>query len=291
MAFEEQPIHRQLFASQILAKAGVTGNSALLHAFARVIRERFLGPPPWFYSDFSSYRELASGDPVVLYQDMLVAIDRNRHVNNGVPSLHASALHASGVGVGDRVFHMGAGTGYYTAILAELVGAAGHVTAVEYDQALAGQARINLRHYLNVDVVQGNGTLFPQAKVDVVYVNFALDHPARLWVDNLASGGRLLFPLGIPALDDGGTPLPFTKMAGFLLIDHRGKGFGARFLQPVSFVWGEGQEPAPAGRHDALERAFRQRMAAQVQQLRWRRSQDEDDWYSEEEWGLVKQPP
>ncbi len=92
MKFEEQPPHRQLFARQVLAKAGVANDPRLLDALASVEREPFFGPPPWFYSDFSTYRELASHDPVVLYQDMLVALDPARHVNNGVPSLHAGAL-------------------------------------------------------------------------------------------------------------------------------------------------------------------------------------------------------
>ncbi len=291
MTFEQQPVHRQVFASQILAKAGVTGNSALLTAFARVERERFLGPPPWFYSDFSTYRELASGDPVVLYQDMLVALDTARHVNNGVPSLHASALSKVGVGSGEHVVHIGAGTGYYTAILCELVGPTGRVTAVEYDQALAEQAKHNLRDYRNVDVVQGDGASFPHHEADVVYVNFALDHPAAAWVDRLAPGGRLLFPLGIPAMSEAGEDLPFTGAAGLLLVQRRESGFSANFLQPVSFVFAEGQAPPPPGRREGLQAAFRRRMAAQVKQLRWRRQPEEDEWYSEEEWGLSLREP
>ncbi|MCJ8519140.1 protein-L-isoaspartate(D-aspartate) O-methyltransferase [Pseudorhizobium tarimense] len=288
MTFEDQPIHRQLFASQVLAKAGVKGDGPLLSAFAKVERERFFGPPPWFYSDFSNYRELASGDPVVLYQDMLVALDRNRHVNNGVPSLHASALSQIGVGAGEHVAHIGAGTGYFTAILAELVGPTGRVTAVEYDPSLAQQARQNLSGYPQVEVIEGDGTQFPRMEVDVVYVNFALDHPASAWVANLAPRGRLLFPLGIPAIDGQGKQLPFTRMGGFLLIVREETGFSARFLQPVSFVWAEGQEPPPTGRHECLEAAFRSRTASEVKQLRWHQPPEPGEWYSEEEWGLLK---
>jgi len=39
--------------------------------------------------------------------------------------------------------HVGAGVGYYTAILAELVGAAGTVTAIEFDAELAARASAN----------------------------------------------------------------------------------------------------------------------------------------------------
>nr|CAD6610979.1 protein-L-isoaspartate carboxylmethyltransferase [Rhizobium sp. TCK] len=291
MKFEEQPPHRQLFARQVLAKAGVANDPRLLDALASVEREPFFGPPPWFYSDFSTYRELASHDPVVLYQDMLVALDPARHVNNGVPSLHAGALNQLGVRPGERVAHLGAGTGYYTAILAELVGPSGHVTAVEYDGELAGKAAGALQNRSNVTVIHGDALVFPQAAVDVVYVNFALDHPAAAWVDQLAPGGRLLFPLGIPARSANGEQLPFTSMAGFLLIDRRPAGYGACFLQPVSFVFAEGQEPPPASRREGLEAAFRRRIAHQVRQLRWRRPPEDDEWYSEEGWGLSKREP
>jgi protein-L-isoaspartate(D-aspartate) O-methyltransferase len=39
--------------------------------------------------------------------------------------------------------HIGAGAGYYTAILAELVGAAGRVTAIEFDAELGARATAN----------------------------------------------------------------------------------------------------------------------------------------------------
>lgn len=289
MTFEEQPVHRQLFASQVLAKAGVTGNLPLLTAFAKVERERFLGPPPWFYNDFSNYRELASGDPVVLYQDVLVALDRDRHINNGVPSLHASALDQLAIGAGERIVHAGAGTGYYTAILAELVGPAGRVTAVEYDGELAERARRNLCGYPNVEFVQGEGTLFPQSEAHVIYVNFAIDHPAAAWVDHLSLNGRLLFPLGVPALDEHGKALSFSRKASLLLVDRRETGFGARFLQPVSFIFAEGQDPSPPGRWEGLDAAFQRRIAHKVRQLRWRRPPGPDEWYCEEMWGLSLQ--
>ena len=45
---------------------------------------------------------------------------------------------------GDHVIHVGAGQGYYSAILAEIVGPTGRVTAIEIDPDLAMKARRNL---------------------------------------------------------------------------------------------------------------------------------------------------
>ena len=68
---------------------------------------------------------------------LVIALDSARGVNNGSPSLHAKLFEALAPKPGERIAHVGAGAGYYSAILAELVGPAGQVTAVEFDAALA----------------------------------------------------------------------------------------------------------------------------------------------------------
>jgi protein-L-isoaspartate O-methyltransferase len=78
---------------------------------------------------------------VLAYQDVLFALQSEKGVNNGSPSLHARLLAELDVQIGgDRIVHVGAGTGYYSAILAELVGTSGHVHAVEMDPDLAANA-------------------------------------------------------------------------------------------------------------------------------------------------------
>ena len=55
-------------------------------------------------------------------------------------SLHARCLNAVSPQTGEAVLHIGCGTGYYTALLAMLVGRDGHVEAREIvaDQELSG---------------------------------------------------------------------------------------------------------------------------------------------------------
>ncbi|MDP9839142.1 protein-L-isoaspartate(D-aspartate) O-methyltransferase [Neorhizobium huautlense] len=279
--------YRAIYARQILAKAGVAQHRRLENALATVRREDFLGPPPWLFRDVSQYRELASSAPLALYQDMLVTLDAARHVNNGMPSLHAHALHRLGIREGETVVHLGAGSGYYTAIIAELVGPSGRVISVEYDAALAERAQNALSGYAHVSVVHGDALKWASddLEADVIYANFALDHPPSSWVDNLASGGRLLFPFGVPAIE-AGRPTAVSRWAAFLMIDRRPRGFGAQFLAPVSFIWAEGQEPAPEGRHEALAEAFRRRNLARVRSFRWRVPAVGEEWYGEDDWGL-----
>ena len=87
---------------------------------------------------FTSYQTTPDADARHLYRDVPVAIDAARLVNNGAPSLLAFLINALAQREGEHVLHVGCGTGYYTAILAEIVGPSGRVTALEIDENLAG---------------------------------------------------------------------------------------------------------------------------------------------------------
>jgi protein-L-isoaspartate(D-aspartate) O-methyltransferase len=188
-------IIRRAFARQMLAWAGAADDARLERAFAETPREAFLGPGPWLMTHGVGYKSTPA-DPTLAYQDALIALKADKQINNGSPGLHASWLHAAAVQTGERVVHIGAGTGYYTAILSRLVGVRGHVTAVEFDPDLAAAARVHLADYRNVTVVQGDGGEWPREPSDLIYVNFAVDRPAAPWLEQLKPNGRLIFPLG-----------------------------------------------------------------------------------------------
>ena len=61
-------------------------------------------------------------DPAFLYQNLLVALDRERGINIGEPSAHAFWLGACNIKSAEKVVQVGVGSGYYAAILAHLVG-------------------------------------------------------------------------------------------------------------------------------------------------------------------------
>jgi protein-L-isoaspartate(D-aspartate) O-methyltransferase len=158
-------------------------------------------------------------DPRWLYHDMLVSIDAARQLNNGVPSLWARLLDRLDVGRGARVLQVGAGTGYYSAVLAELVGPDGRVIAVEHDGDLAARARGHLAAWPQVDAVAGDGRTHDPGEVDVVVVFAGSTHPAPLWLDRLAEGGRLLMPL-----------TGANRWGISLLVTREGAGFRAQAL-------------------------------------------------------------
>jgi SAM-dependent methyltransferase len=99
---------------------------------------------------------------------------------------------------GMRVLEIGAGTGYNAALLAELVGADGEVTAVEIQADVAAQARRSLRRAgYAARVVRGDGArgLRAAAPFDRIIVTAGCWELPRTWYDQLAPGGILVMPL------------------------------------------------------------------------------------------------
>src|SRR6202008_1887319 len=105
-----------------------------------------------------------------------------RTLNNGQPSFLAALIAGAALRPGEHAVHIGAGVGYYTAILARLVGRAGRVTAIELDPALAERAAANLAGQPNVRIVQGDGTRVDFDSADVILVNAGATRPADLWL-------------------------------------------------------------------------------------------------------------
>ena len=149
--------HRLFFANLITAQAGIPPGSELAAAFASTPREQFVGPPPWKVFTRSGYVETLTDDPAVLYQDVVVSLGSEGPLNNGQPTLHAICLAALAPKKGERVVHVGAGTGYYTTLLAKLVGESGVVDAYEIEPTLAKRATDNLAAFPNVTVHARSG--------------------------------------------------------------------------------------------------------------------------------------
>jgi protein-L-isoaspartate(D-aspartate) O-methyltransferase len=230
----ELPIVRRAYAKQIMAMVGVK-NPSVESAFAAVPREDFLGPGPWQIFRYNhAYVPTPNNDPVYLYTNELVGIIPERNINNGQPSLHAHLLGAAGLVSGEHVVHVGTGTGYYTAIMAQMVGSAGRVTGIEYDPGLAARAKANLAKYPNVEIIEGDGAAVPFDTANVIYVNAGATAPAPAWLDRLADGGRLILPLttdaGFGKIDPGKI---FSRGAVFR-IQRRGEDFDAKWISAVA---------------------------------------------------------
>src|SRR5215813_4892478 len=180
---------RHWYAEELRFTAKV-GSRAVIDAFATVPRELFFGPGPWRILSpmaASDYWTTEDANPRHLYHDVLIAIDEERRLNNGQPSLWARMYDQLQLREGAHVVHIGAGTGYYSAILAEIVGRAGQVTAIEIDPALAARASDNLAAWPQATAVAADGfTYLPDGPSDAIVVNAGVTHFSSVWLDSLA---------------------------------------------------------------------------------------------------------
>jgi len=88
----QENVIRRAYAKQIVAEAGVS-DRRIEAAFASVKPEDFLGRGPWQIVRWGrGYVPTPSRNPVYLYDDVVVAIIPERHLNNGQPSLHATLI-------------------------------------------------------------------------------------------------------------------------------------------------------------------------------------------------------
>ncbi|MEO8715383.1 MAG: methyltransferase domain-containing protein [Acetobacteraceae bacterium] len=270
------------FFARYVAECGGTRDPRIERAFAAVPREPFAGPPPWsIWAHGSGHMRTPDDDPAFLYQDTLVALDAARGINIGQPSLHARCLDALAPQDGETVLHVGAGSGYYTAILAHLVGPRGRVHAYEIVPDLAARAGQNLRHLPWVDVQARSGIAEDLPRVDAIYVSAGITQPSWAWFGALLPGGRLLFPLQ-PERGYGGMLLARLPREG-------GTIWPARFVCRAAFIACQGQQDQETGRK--LAAAFRGGDWNAVQSLRLDGKPDRTCWCAGDDWWLSTAAP
>lgn len=262
---------RSFFASLICAGR----DHRIEQAYAAIKREPFAGPGPWsVMNSVHSYVKTPDDDPAFIYQDTLVALDSTQGLNIGLPSAHAFWLDSIKLNEGETVLQVGAGTGYYTAIIAHLVGVGGRVHAYEIDARLAARASENLKGLLQVDVQSRSGVAEDLPKVDAIYVCAGTTQPSWAWLDALRPRGRLLFPLA-----------PEGGLGGMLLIERpdHGSRWPAKFVSRARFISLEGRQDPAAGRR--LTEAFSSHWD-RVRSFRTDEAKDDTCWFAGDGWWL-----
>jgi protein-L-isoaspartate(D-aspartate) O-methyltransferase len=271
---------RGFYASYIAKQAGAR-DLRIEQAFAAVKREAFVGPGPWsILVPGHGYLRTPDDDPAFIYQDTLVAIDAARGINIGEPGLHAVCLDALALREGETVLHVGAGVGYYTALLAHLVGPKGRVHGYEIEPDLAARARQNLAHLPQVDLHARSGIADDLPKADAVYVNAGITQPSWSWLDALRPGGRLMFPL--QAVGGYGGMLLVTR-------PRRGLAWPAAFVSRAAFIACTGPQDDEAGRR--LTKAFSGAGWEAVRSFRIDKPKNDTCWFAGDGWWLSTAAP
>ena len=130
----------------------------------------------------------------------------------------------------DRVLEVGTGSGYQSAVLAEMVA---EVYTIEIIEDLAKRAEADLKRlgYTNVHVRTGDGySGWPSAKpFDAVIVTCAPEKVPEPLIDQLKDGGRMIVPVGP------------TWNQQLVLLHKHGDKLERRAVLPVRFVPMTGQ--------------------------------------------------
>ena len=220
---------RRFLAEEIRVSANIR-SARLVEALATVPRERFLPRGPWQIRGVGDTggpaRRTDDADPRHVYHDVAIAIDADRNLYNGQPSLIARWLDELAIAPGEHVLHVGCGSGYFTSVIAHLVGPAGRVEAIDVDAELAVRARVSLSNQPWVHVRHSNGSSGLPTEVDAVVVHAGATHVVDAWLDALAEHGRLLVPLTV---EFPGMPAGIGK-GMMLLVTRRGGNWDARLL-------------------------------------------------------------
>jgi len=209
------PERRRAYVDEVAA-IGALRSSALLRALEAVPREAFLPSGPWLIEAVDgSYHRTPDSDPSRILHSVRVVIDAKRGSLTGNPARIARLIETADLLPGETVLHVGAGLGYASALMAELVGPKGRVIAAEADPELRERARGFLAPWPWVEVVDDALALEPPA-LDLVFSDTGIAAFPANWIDLLKEGGRMLLPLGRPG--DGGPVFLFTstEMPGWL---------------------------------------------------------------------------
>jgi len=269
---------RRAFAEELRFVAHVT-DERVIEAFAAVPRELFVGPGPWrVLNGFNlRYWTTADSDPRALYHNVLIALDESRGLNTGEPALWAYHFDRLGVRPGERVLQIGTGSGYFTAILAQLVGPTGQVVGYEIDGPLAAQAADNLEPWPQASIRKSSGVAEIEGHYDLIIAFAGLTAPPASWLDALAPSGRALIPL---------TP---EQRWGFLLrVDNTAQGLAAGMAGVIGIFHAQGlRDPAEAAAIAEVVGDFAGRAA--LKSLRRDRHDKEDTcWLHGKGWCLSK---
>lgn len=231
---------REFYAREVKFAASLT-TPGLVEAFAKVPREKFLGPGPWQIGSAEGRAMSAAGigqlsyvtvdDPRDVYHNVVISLDRAKDINNGQPGALARWIDALALKPGECVYHLGCGVGYYTAIMAEVVGPRGRVIGLELQPELAARAKENLAGYANVTVEAGDGAAFDPGECDAMLVNCGVTHPQTRWLERLREGGRLAVPftLAVNATIGQGVITKITRSNGR---------YAAELVTPVAIFCG-----------------------------------------------------
>jgi protein-L-isoaspartate(D-aspartate) O-methyltransferase len=170
-------IREEMVDSQLVSR-GIS-NKLVLNAMRKVPRHKFM--PKGMEASGYDDNALPIGDGQTISQPYMVAVMTEK----------------LGLSGGEKVLEIGTGSGYQSAILAEI---AKEVYSIEFVPSMAERSKKLLQElgYKNITVTSGDGTLgLPEeAPFDGIIVTAGAPSIPKPLTDQLSEGGRLVIPIG-----------------------------------------------------------------------------------------------
>ena len=158
------------------------------------------------------------------YEDLSLPLGHGQTISHPLTVARMCELARGGRALG-RVLEIGTGCGYQAAVLSHI---AREVFSIERIEALLEQARVRILRELRIRNVRmkladGKEGLVEVAPFDAIVIAAAAQEPPASLRDQLASGGRMVLPLG-------------GEQQRLCLIERTGAGFEETLLEAVRFV-------------------------------------------------------
>lgn len=171
-------VHRRLMVDTQIRGRGVQ-NERILRAFEKVPRHWFVGP------DFQDQA----------YDDYPIPIESQQTISQPyMVALMTDLLNLAGP---EKILEVGTGSGYQTAILAELSQTVYSIERID-SLSLKAAERLQRLGYTNITLKVGDGTRgwVEVAPFEAILVTAGAPSIPRVLVEQLAVGGRLVIPVG-----------------------------------------------------------------------------------------------
>ena len=178
VAWDPGEARRRMVAEQVEARG--CRDQAVLSAMRRVPRHLFVDP---------ALRERG-------YDDAPLPIGERQTISQ--PYMVAIMTEALELAPGERVLEVGTGSGYQAAVLAEM---GAHVISLERIPVLAERARsilesLGYAHRVRVQLADGTLGWPAEAPYEAILVTAGAPQIPRPLVEQVATGGRLVLPMG-----------------------------------------------------------------------------------------------
>lgn len=193
---------------QQLIISGVLKSREIISAFKKIDRKNFVLP---------EYKDEA-------YADIALPIGYGQTISQ--PTVVAFMLELLKPKKGDRILDVGSGSGWTTALLAELVGSKGKVYGLELLPELAAMGKKNLNRYKfsQAEIRQAESSrlgLPHKAPFDKILVSATSDEIPHELISQMKTGGIMVIPVGnavLKVVKKGEDDIETEKYEGFSFV-------------------------------------------------------------------------